>query len=225
MNNLEKYGDTTLVEYSKAMPNSLSNGITIELRWTFIEMRERRNFFRTYYDKLAHLLKDIFIGTEDLDLGIYYEAKDGTKSLIDPIQFHGRGGFRDVQTKQGCLSKFPFIWHQGDDRGKGETSCERVYINPKGLPDMKRLYVYAFIWRGVPCWYKTDAKVEIKIAGQTCVTVNLDQTESDNRFCVIAEILPKNNLIEIKKLSTFHKNHSACDKEYGWNFKWTSGTK
>ena len=225
MHNLEKYGDSTYVDWSKSTPNSLANGIVIELRWTFIEMRERRNFFRTRYDKIVHLLRHMFIGTEDLDLGIYYEMKDGTKSLIDPVQFSGRGGAKDMQTKQGCFTKFPYIWHQGDDRGKNEASCERIYINPQGMKDVKHIYVYAFIWRGVPYWYKTDAKLEVKIGGQTCVLVNLDQTENKERFCVAAEITPNGNMLEVKKLSTFHKNHSDCDHTYGWNFKWTSGTK
>ena len=220
MHNLEKYGDSTSVDWSRATPNSLVNGIVIELRWTFIEMRERRNFFRTVYDKIAHLLRSLFIGTEDLDLGIYYEMKDGTRSLIDPVQFsHGQ------KTKQGCFSKFPYIWHQGDDRGNNEASCECIYINPLGMKNVKHLYVYAFIWKGVPHWYKTDAKLEVKIGGRSCVLVNLDQTENKERFCVAAEIIPNENMLEVKKLSTFHKNHSACDKEYGWNFRWTSGTK
>lgn len=223
MISLEKYGDTTYVDWSKSTPNSLSNGIVIELRWTFIEMRERRNFFRTKYDKLAHFMKSIFIGDEDL--GIYYEMKDGTKSLIDPVQFNKRGGAQNMQTKQGGFTQFPYVWHQGDDRGAGETSCERIYVNPKGLKDIKKLYVYAFIWRGVPHWYKTDAKLEIKVGGQSCVLVNLDQTEQKERFCVAAEISTNGNMLEVKKLSTFHKNHSACDSAYGWNFKWTSGTK
>lgn len=223
MISLEKYGDTTYVDWSKSTPNSLSNGIVIELRWTFIEMRERRNFFRTKYDKLAHFMKSIFIGDEDL--GIYYEMKDGTKSLIDPVQFNKRGGAQNMQTKQGCFTQFPYVWHQGDDRGATETSSERIYVNPKGLKDIKKLYVYAFIWRGVPHWYKTDAKLEIKVGGQSCVLVNLDQTEQKERFCVAAEISTNGNMLEVKKLSTFHKNHSACDSAYGWNFKWTSGTK
>ena len=160
-----------------------------------------------------------------MDLGIYYEMQDGTKSLIDPVQFNKRGGSQNMQTKQGCFTQFPFIWHQGDDRGKQETSCERIYINPKGLKDIKKIFVYAFIWRGVPHWFKTDAKLEIKIGGQSCALVNLDQTEQKERFCVAAEISPNGNMLEVKKLSTFHKNHSACDSAYGWNFKWTSGTK
>lgn len=225
MHNLEKYGDSTFVDWSRATPNSRSNGIVIELRWTFIEMREKRNWFRTKWDKLAHKLREIFIGGEDLDLGIYYEMNDGTKSLIDPVQFSGRGGNYNVQSKQGCFSFRPYIWHQGDDRGQNETSCERIYINPAGLREVKHLYVYAFIWKGVPYWYKTDAKLEIKIGGQSCVLVQLDQTENKERFCVAAEITPRGNMLEVKKLSTFHTNHSACDKAYGWNFKWTSGTK
>lgn len=116
MISLEKYGDTTCVDCSIATPNSLSNGIVIELRWTFIEMRERRNFIKTQYDKIANALKNVFIGPEDLDLGIYYEMQDGTKGLIDPVQFNKRGGTKDMQTKQGCFTKFPYIWHQGDDR-------------------------------------------------------------------------------------------------------------
>lgn len=119
----------------------------------------------------------------------------------------------------------PYIWHQGDDKGKNETSVERIYINSKGLKDIKKMYVYAFIWRGVPHWYKTDAKVEIKVGGQSCALVKLDQTDSKERFCVIAELTPQGNILEVKKLSTFHKNHSACDKAYNWGFRWTSGIK
>ena len=33
MHNLEKYGDSTSVDWSRATPNSLVNGIVIELRW------------------------------------------------------------------------------------------------------------------------------------------------------------------------------------------------
>lgn len=225
MHNLEKCGDTTYVDWTKALPNSLSNGITAELRWTFIEMRERRNFFRTQYDKVARVCRKMFVGNEDLDLGIFYELNDGTRGLIDPIQFSGRGGDKDQQTKQGCLTKPPYIWHQGDDRGANEISCERIFINPKCLPNVKRIYIYAFIWRGTPHWYTTDAIVEIKIAGQVLVRLNLDQTESKERFCVAVEIVPQGNMLQVKKLSTFHEKHSACDKAYGWDFKWTSGTK
>lgn len=221
MFNLEKNGDTAYVDVTHAMPGSLSNGIVAELRWSFIEMRERRNFLRTLFD----LAVRFFRKAEDLDLGIFYEMKDGTKSLIDPVQFSGRGGNSDHQTKQGCLIMPPYIWHQGDDKGKNDTSVERIYINPKGLKDIKKMYVYAFIWRGVPHWFKTDAKVEIKVGGQSCALVKLDQTDSKERFCVIAELTPQGNILEVKKLSTFHKNHSACDKVYNWGFRWTSGIK
>jgi hypothetical protein len=53
MISLEKYGDTTYVDWSKSTPNSLSNGIVIELRWTFIEIYHDEKIlikYVLYYD-------------------------------------------------------------------------------------------------------------------------------------------------------------------------------
>ena len=44
-------------------------------------------------------------GDIDLDLGCFYELRDGKKMLIDGLQFsHGRGGDRNHQTRQGCYT-------------------------------------------------------------------------------------------------------------------------
>lgn len=54
-------------------------------------------------------MKKLFGGAIDLDLGCFYELKDGTKMLIDGLQFsHGRGGRRDQVTRQGCYTQKPF---------------------------------------------------------------------------------------------------------------------
>lgn len=71
MFNLEKNGDTAYVDITHATPGSLSHGIVAELRWSFIEMRERRNRIRTLFD----LIVRFFRKPEDLDLGIFYEMK------------------------------------------------------------------------------------------------------------------------------------------------------
>ena len=120
MISLEKYGDTTYVDWSKSTPNSLSNGIVIELRWTFIEMRERRNFFRTKYDKLAHFMKSIFIGDEDLDLGIYYEMKDGTKIPVCLASGRRSWSYRNVKRENLCESE--------RTKGYKEIICVCVYM-------------------------------------------------------------------------------------------------
>ena len=150
---------------------------------------------------------------------------NGRTGLIDPIQFKGRGGPVDKKTPQGCFRSEPYIWHEGDQGGLEGEFVEHIYINTPAFSYLKRAYIYAFIWRGAPHWEKTDADVLIKVGGRDCVNVKLGQTEDAHKFCVVAEIIPHGNQIEIKRLSTFHKNHSDCDAAYGWGFKWTSGTK
>lgn len=97
------------------------------------------------------LMKRLFGGAIDLDLGCYYEMKDGTKSVIDGLQFaHGQGGRRDESSRQGCYTRKPFIWHMGDQRdgGAGET----LIVNPVGISQIKRIIVYTFIYEGVAQW-------------------------------------------------------------------------
>ena len=89
----------------------------------------------------------------DLDLGCFYELRDGKKMLIDGLQFsHGRGGSRDKQTRQGCIHTPPYIWHQGDDRGGSSESGETILVNPAGASNIKRIIVYTFIYEGVAKW-------------------------------------------------------------------------
>lgn len=222
---LEKDGDSTFVSLEGATINSLKNSVMAELTWSFIEMRERRNWFRTRYDGLVRCFRQILGIKHDLDLGIFYELTDGKRGLIDPIQFKGRGGPVDKRTPQGCFRDAPYIWHEGDQGGMEGEFVEHIYLNTPAFASLKRAYIYAFIWRGAPHWEKTDADVAIKIGGKNCVNVRLGQTEDPHKFCVVAEIIPHGDQLEIKRLSTFHENHSACDKAYGWGFKWTSGTK
>ncbi len=225
MINLEKDGDSTFVSLAGATQNSIKNAILAELTWSFIEMRERRNWFRTTYDIMVRNFRTLFNIKKDLDLGIFYELQNGRKGLIDPIQFKGRGGSMNKKSGQGCFSSEPFIWHAGDQGGVEGEFAEHIHINTPAMGILKRAYIYAFIWRGAPHWEKTDADVMIKIGGQNCVNVKLGQTEDPRKFCVVAEIIPHGKQIEIKRLSSFHKNHSECDVAYGWGFKWTSGTK
>lgn len=225
MINLEKEGESTFITLRGATVNSLKNSVAAELTWSFIEMRERRNWLRTQYDGMVREIRAMFNMKRDLDLGIFYELNNGRKGLIDPIQFKGRGGPVDKRTPQGCFRSEPYIWHEGDQGGLEGEFAEHIYINTPVFQSLKRAFIYAFIWRGAPHWEKTDADVVIKVGGQNCVNVKLGQTEDPHKFCVVAEIIPYGDQIEIKRLSTFHKNHSECDKAYGWGFKWTSGTK
>lgn len=207
---LEKGGDTHRINLEKPSGRPLTGEIVINLDWN------KGGFF-----------KNLFGNAVDLDLGCFYEMRDGKKMLIDGLQFsHGRGGDRHHVTRQGCYDHAPYIWHQGDDRGGGASSGEIILVNPNGVSQIKRIIVYTFIYEGVARWSETNAVVKVKIPGSDDVIVKMGQQSSTNRFCAIAQLdFGTDNSITVKKLVTFHDSHSDCDKVYSWGFNYSPGSK
>lgn len=207
---LEKGGDTHRINLEKSSGRPLTGEIVINLDWN------KGGFF-----------KNLFGNAVDLDLGCFYEMRDGKKMLIDGLQFsHGRGGDRHHVTRQGCYDHAPYIWHQGDDRGGGASSGEIILVNPNGVSQIKRIIVYTFIYEGVAKWSETNAVVKVKIPGSDDVIVKMGQQSSTKRFCAIAQLdFGTENSITVKKLVTFHDSHSDCDKVYSWGFNYSPGSK
>ncbi len=206
---LEKSGDKHRIDLTK-VGRTIIGEIKINLDWS-----------------KGGLLKQMFGKPIDLDLGCFYELRDGKKMLLDGLQFsHGRGGNRDQQTRQGCYTKTPFIWHKGDDRGGSSESGETILVNPIGIPNIKRIIVYTFIFEGVAKWADTNAIVKVSVPGCENVVVQMGKQSSMKRFCAIASIeVNTDNSIEVQKLVTFHDSHSDCDKQYGWGFNYSPGSK
>jgi len=207
---LEKGGDTHRINLEKPSGRPLTGEIVINLDWN------KGGFF-----------KNLFGNAVDLDLGCFYEMRDGKKMLIDGLQFsHGRGGDRHHVTRQGCYDHAPYIWHQGDDRGGGASSGEIILVNPNGVSQIKRIIVYTFIYEGVAKWSETNAVVKVKIPGSDDVIVKMGQQSSTKRFFAIAQLdFGTDNSITVKKLVTFHDSHSDCDKVYSWGFNYSPGSK
>jgi len=213
---LEKQGDSHKIDLTKRDRNS-SKEININLNWS------------QESPKAKGLLSGLFKGSKkeiDLDLGCFYLLSDGQKTVIDGLQFsQGKGGAKDVLTKQGRYTGIPWIWHTGDDRS-GAGTGENIMVNPMGLSDLKRIVVYCFIYEGVAKWTETNAVVTIKVPENPDVVVEMGKQQNNQKFCAIAEILfDSNNSITIKKLVTFHNGHAECDKAYNWGMKWGTGSK
>ena len=207
---LEKGGDSHRINLEKPSGKPLTGEIIINLDWN------KGGFF-----------KNLFGNAVDLDLGCFYELRDGKKMLIDGLQFsHGRGGNRHHQTRQGCYDNAPYIWHQGDDRGGGSSSGETILVNPNGVSQIKRIIVYTFIYEGVAKWSETNAVVTVKVPGCDDVVVEMGQKSSNKKFCAIAQLdFGTDSSITVKKLVTFHNSHSDCDRAYGWGFNYSPGSK
>lgn len=207
---LEKGGDTHRINLEKPSGRPLTGEIVINLDWN------KGGFF-----------KNLFGNAIDLDLGCYYELRNGNKKLIDGLQFsHGRGGNRHQMSNQGCYDQSPYIWHQGDDRGGGASSGETILVNSNGVSQIKRIIVYTFIYEGVAKWSETNAVVKVKVPGCDDVVVEMGQQTSNKKFCAIAQLdFDADDSITVKKLVTFHDGHRDCDKNYGWGFNYTPGSK
>jgi len=170
--------------------------------------------------------KGFFASKVDLDLGVFVELRDGTKALIDGIQFSkGRGGPRNVRTHQGCFTDAPWVWHAGDDRTGGVAEGENVYINPKGIAQIKRMTIYTFIFDGAPNWKATDAFVTVRVPNQE-ITVQMGSQSDPRTFCAIAKLdFASTSEVTVTKTVTFHRDHEDCDRTYGWGFRYSAGSK
>lgn len=219
---LEKSGDTKRINLVKdSSGNTNSNEIAINLNWTQEKKEENSSGFFGSLKKMFNRSEGI-----DLDLGCFYELRNGNKMVIDGIQFsHGKGGNRTQLTNQGRYTGQPWVWHSGDDRsGAGEG--ENIFLNPVGISELKRLTIYCFIYEGVANWAQTNAIASIKVPGNPDIIVEMGQQLSNKMMCALAEInFDGSEAITVKKLLSFHNGHSDCDKSYNWGMQWTTGSK
>ncbi|AEC16848.1 stress protein [Gallibacterium anatis] len=207
---LDKKGDSHKIDLTKISDQK----ITINLNWN---AQQNKGLFSSLFGGNKEI---------DLDLGCYFELKNGMSSVIDGVQFSkGRGGPRDRLTKQGCYTQAPWIWHCGDDRSGANSEGENILVNPKGIPDLKRIIVYCFIYDGVAKWSESDAIVTVEVPNYPPVVVEMGKQTDNRSFCAIASIEFNNNQMSIRKEVTFHAGHRDCDEYYHWGFKWEAGGK
>lgn len=207
---LEKQGDSHKIDLTKNEGGGAQE-IVINLNWT----QKKKGFW-------ASLMQNAV----DLDLGCWYELRDGSKSCIDGLQFAQHGGAKNQVTRQGCYTQKPWIWHSGDDRSGAASDGENMLVNPLGAGDLKRMTIYCFIYEGAAKWAETNAVITVKTPANPDIVVEMGTQYDTRKFCAIAEILfGEDNSMTVKKLLTFHGGHDDCDKSYGWGMKWRAGSK
>ncbi|MDR0385318.1 MAG: stress protein [Prevotellaceae bacterium] len=212
---LEKRGDSHRIDLTKNDENS-SGEIVLNLNWS--QGEKKKGFWSNLLGGNSAI---------DLDLGCFYELRNGQKSVIDGLQFaHGQGGSRNIPTRQGFYLGAPWIWHTGDDRGAAAGSGENILVNPDGLKELSRITIYCFIYDGAAKWAETNAVATIKVPGSPDIVVEMGKQYSAQKFCALADILfGDDNSLTVKKLISFHNGHDDCDKAYKWGMKWHAGKK
>jgi tellurite resistance protein TerA len=143
------------------------------------------------------------------------------KWCIDGLQFS-----KD-KSRQGSLTKAPWIYHLGDDRSGSSEAGEFIKVNLDQCHNIKRMCVYAFIYEGVPSWDKTDAVVTVSVPGQSPIEVAMGNQARSETFCVIATLeFSEDGNITVTRNVTFHDNgHGGADHAYGWGMSWGAGRK
>lgn len=193
------------------IPETIDGEISIRLSWT--------------KDNSAKFLQRILGGdTIDLDLGCYYELDNGSRTLIDCLQFATDDPApRNVQSKQGCYDHEPYIWHTGDDTGRSKgDSEEELLVNPIGLQHLKCITVYTYIFDGPASWDSFGAKITLSIPGCEDISTQIEGNGGKERFCAAMhiEISEDKKTIKVTRLGTFHRGHSDCDQAYGWSLQY-----
>ena len=151
----------------------------------------------------------------DLDLGCLFELKDGRKGAVQALG-----------NAFGSLNYPPFIALDGDDRTGQAISGENLRINGNQIAQIKRVFVYTFIYEGVANWKQADATVTIKYPGAEDIVVKMDEYDSKDIMCGLVLLENQNDeTFSVEKLVRFFDSHLSLDRAYGWGMNWKAGRK
>lgn len=150
----------------------------------------------------------------DLDLGAFVVLQNGKKFLVQAV-----GG------NLGQLHDVPYVLLRGDDRTGNISEGEWLDINGQAWQHIREIYVYAFIYEGVPNWAQTDGVVTIHVPNQPPVETQLTEGADNLFMCAIARLSNDNGDIHVERLNRYFLSHQNMDKAYGWGLRWKRGSK
>ena len=150
----------------------------------------------------------------DLDLGAFIRLKNGEAGIVQAL-----GG------QFGHYHKAPFVQLLEDDRTGQSHDGEWLHINGEYWAQIDEILVYAFIYKGVPDWEKTDGIVTINVQNERPIETRLTEGKSGKGMCAIARFVNKSDQLQVERLDQYFSGHQALDKAFGWGFRWKSGNK
>lgn len=150
----------------------------------------------------------------DLDLGAFVALQDGDKGVIQALG-NAFGDYHDA----------PYVQLKGDDRTGDISEGEWLHINGRAWKHIHEVLIYAFIYKGVPSWDKTDGVVTVRVPDQPPIETRLTEGENQRTLCAIARLVNENGSIKVERINRYFKNQSEMDRAFGWGFRWSAGSK
>lgn len=156
--------------------------------------------------------RGFFSQAADLDLGCFWQMKDGEKGMVQAIG----GNF-------GSQHHAPYITLDHDDRSGASAQGENLRI---WRPDLlQRAIVVAFIYDGVANFRDVGANLTLRDPSGNELRLNLSNPQAGRSFCAIATIVNDGQRLVIKNEELYFSGHRECDHHYGLGFQWTAGRK
>jgi len=164
---------------------------------------------------LGKLLKKQKVADIDLDLGILYELKDGTKGAIQ--------AFGETL---GNYNAAPYLSLSGDERtGASRGDDEFIHLNGKEWSQFKRILIYVYIYRGALDWAQVKPQIHLHIPNEKQMVVTLSSHHKDLGLCAIAGIDNIRDGMKITNYTEYFPGHAEMDRAFGFGIEWTGGEK
>lgn len=162
--------------------------------------------------RLSDLFKQHSKGI-DLDVGAMIRLKSGEKTLIQALG-----------ERFGSLTEAPYVLLRADDRTGQTTGGEWLDINGQQWSQIEEVFIFAFIYEGVPNWAQTDGVVTIHVPGQPPIETRLTEG-SAKPMCAIARLVNQQGSINVERINQYFSGHKDMDKGFGWGFSWQKARK
>jgi tellurite resistance protein TerA len=165
---------------------------------------------------LMSLIKKATKQGVDLDLGCFFELKDGTRGILQP--------FGELF---GKFDTAPYIELSGDNRtGDSEGDDEYFTINGQKWSEIKRILIYAYIYEGGTDWSQIAPQVNINIHnGDPTLHLTPTLKTSNMTVCALATMKNIKNGIQIVQHGEYFTSQAEMDRAFGFGLKWEDGVK
>lgn len=153
----------------------------------------------------------------DIDLGCFFQMKDGTRGVLQAFgNLHGN------------LNRMPFIELSEDERtGDKDGHDEFITVNGAKWPQIQKILVYTYIYEGSTDWsqIQPELSVDLRVKGVEPLSIRPKLKTNKMTVCALATIENVKDGIRIKTHGEYFTSQAAMDRAFGFGLQWEDGAK